>query len=82
MNNAVHDMKMEIESIKKTQTEVPWLKNLGKRTGNTDTSIINRMQRMEERISSTEDTIKDIVKPVKENAKSEKFLTQNIQKKL
>jgi hypothetical protein len=41
------------------------MENLGKRTGMTDASIINRIQDMEERISGIEDN--------KENAKCKKF---------
>jgi hypothetical protein len=37
------------------------------------------MQKMEGRISDTEDTIKEIDTSVKDNVKSEKFLTENIQ---
>ena len=55
------------------------IKYLGKRTGTTDTSIINRIQEMEERISGIENTREEIDTPVKENAKYNKFLTQNIQ---
>ena len=43
-------------------------------------SIRNRIQEMEERISGAEDSIKNIEKTIKENAKSKKILTQNIQK--
>ena len=45
-----------------------------------ETSITNRMQEIEERISGVEDTIEEIDSLVKENSKSNKFLTQNIQK--
>ena len=42
---------MEIEAIKKTQTEgILEMKNLGKRTETTDASITKRMQEMEENI--------------------------------
>ena len=51
---------MEIESIKKTQTEgILEMKNLGKRTGTTDASITNRIQETEEIISDVEDTIEE-----------------------
>ena len=43
------------------------MENLGKRTGTTDASIINRIQEMEERISGVK------------GVKSKKFLTQYIQ---
>jgi predicted RNase H-like nuclease (RuvC/YqgF family) len=55
------DLKMEIESIKKSQMEVTLeLENLGKRPDTRDASITNRIQEMEERISGTEYTIEDI----------------------
>jgi DNA-binding Lrp family transcriptional regulator len=48
-------VKIEIEAIKKIQTEGTLeMANLGKRTGTTDENIINRMQEMEERISGVE----------------------------
>jgi cell division protein FtsL len=56
------------------------MENLGKRGGATDASITNRIQEIEERISGRENTKDDIDKTVKENAKSKKLLTQNIQK--
>ena len=54
----IPDLKIEIESIKKTQTEkILELENLDKRRGTTEESITNRIQEMEERISGVEDTI-------------------------
>ena len=44
------------------------------------TSITNRMQEIEEKISGAEDTIENIDTTEKENAKSKKLLTQHIQK--
>ena len=45
------DLKIEIEAIKKTQTEgIQEIENLGEQTGTTDASISNRIQQMEERI--------------------------------
>jgi hypothetical protein len=55
------------------------MENIGKRTGVTNTSITNKIQEIEERISGAEDTIEDIDTTVKENIKSKKLLTQNIQ---
>jgi hypothetical protein len=50
MNKTVHDLKIEIESIWKTQTEVTLgMGNLGKRTGTKDTGIYNRILEIEER---------------------------------
>ena len=53
--------------------------NLGKRSRVIDTSITNRIQDIEERISGAEDTIEAIDTTFKENAKCKKLLTQNIQ---
>jgi hypothetical protein len=51
---------MDIETIKKTQTEgILKMENLVKQTGTIDVSITNRMQEMEERISDIEDTIEE-----------------------
>jgi predicted transcriptional regulator len=51
MNKSAQDLKVEIEAIKKTQTEgILEMKNLGKRTETTDASITKRMQEMEENI--------------------------------
>jgi hypothetical protein len=52
---------------------------LGKRLGITDANITNIIQETEERMSGIEDTIEDIDVTVKENTKSNKLLTQNIQ---
>jgi uncharacterized coiled-coil protein SlyX len=40
---------------------------------------MNRMQEMEERISSVEDMLEEIDTNVNENSKHKKLLTQNIQ---
>jgi hypothetical protein len=46
MNKIVQDLKMEIEEIKKTQTEaILEIDNLRKRTGTIDITITSRMQR-------------------------------------
>jgi methyl-accepting chemotaxis protein len=55
------------------------MKNLQKKTGTTDANITNRIQEMKRRISGIKDMIEDIDTSIKENAKSKKFLTQNIQ---
>ena len=52
------------------------MENLGKRTGTTDVSITNRIQGMKEKISGIEEESNI---SVKENAKSKKCMTQNIQ---
>jgi hypothetical protein len=55
------------------------IENLGKRSGAIKTSITNKIQEIEERISVTDDTIENIDTRTQENAKCKKFLTQNIQ---
>jgi predicted nucleic acid-binding Zn-ribbon protein len=80
MNKTIQDLKLEIETIKKSQIETTLeLENLGKRSGVIHASITNRIQEIEERISGEEDTIENIDTTVKENAKCKKLLTQNIQ---
>jgi uncharacterized coiled-coil protein SlyX len=49
--------------------------NLGRRSGVIDTSITNRIQEIEERISDAEATIENIATTVKENAKCKNLLT-------
>ena len=71
---------MEIETTRKSQRETTLeIENLGKRSGVIDTSITNRTQEIEERISGAEDTIENIDTTVKENAKRKMLITQNIQ---
>jgi archaellum component FlaC len=71
MKKTIQDLKMEIETIKKSQRETALeLENLGKRPGVIDSSITNRMHDIEERISRTEDTIENIDKKVKESTKA------------
>ncbi|KAL6041564.1 hypothetical protein STEG23_030239, partial [Scotinomys teguina] len=55
------------------------IEKLSKRSGNTDASITNRIQEMEDRISNVEDTIEEIDSSVKENTKSKKVTKQNVQ---
>ena len=76
----VQELKIEMEAMKKTQTEGRLdMEYLGKRTETTETSIIKRIQEIEERISDPEDTIEKITALTKENSKSNKFSSQNIQ---
>ena len=81
MNKFIQDLEMKIETIKNSQRETTLeIENLGKGSGVIDTSITNRIQEIEERISGTEDSIENIDTTIKENAKSKKkILTQNIQ---
>ena len=65
---------MEIETIKKSEKETTLkIENIGERSGVIDSSITNRIQEIEERISGVEDTIENIDTIVKENAKSSKL---------
>ena len=80
MNKTIQNIKMEIETIKKSQKEtIMMIENLGKRSGVIDASLTNRTQEIEERISGAEDTIENIDTTVRDNAKCKKLLTQNIQ---
>ena len=80
LNKVIQDLKVEVETIKKTQMEANLeMENLGKRSGITNVSITNRIQEIDERISGVEDTIEEIDTTVKENSKHKKLLTQSIQ---
>ena len=80
MNKTIQDIKREVDKIKKTQSEATLeIETLGKKSGNIDASISNRIQDMEEIISGAEDSIENISTTIKENAKCKKILTQNIQ---
>ena len=70
----VQELKTEMDAMKKTQTKNRLdMENLDKRTETTESSITNRIQEKEERISESEDTIEKINALVKENGKSNKF---------
>ena len=63
LNKIIQDLKMEIETIKKSQRETTLeIENLVKRPGILDASITNRIQEIEERISGAEDTMENIFK--------------------
>ena len=80
LNKTIQDLKREVDTIKKTQSEATLeIENLGKKSGTIDASISNRIQEMEERISGAEDSIENIGTTIKENTKCKKILTQNIQ---
>ena len=70
----VQDLKTEMESLEKSQTEGRLaMENLGKRTEISESSITNRIQEIEDRISDSEDTIEKLNPLTKENSKSNKF---------
>ena len=80
LNKINQELKMEVETMKKTQKETPLeIEILGKKSGTIDVSISNRIQEMEERISDAEDSIGNMDTRIKENEKCKKILTQNIQ---
>jgi hypothetical protein len=73
MNKVIQDLKVEEETIKKTQMEANHdMENLGKRSGITDISITNRIQEIEGKISCVEDTIEEVDTTVKGNSKHKK----------
>ena len=70
LNKTIKDLKMEVETMKKTQSQTtPEIEILGKKSGTRDVSISNRTQEMEERISGAEDFIENICTTIKENTK-------------
>jgi uncharacterized coiled-coil protein SlyX len=79
-NINIHDLKIAIETIKKSQRETTLeLESLDKRPGVINVNIPNRMQEIEERSSEAEDTIENINTTVKKMQKSKKLLAQIIQ---
>jgi hypothetical protein len=80
LNNTIQDLKMEVETMKKTQRKTMLEReNLGKKSRTIDVIISNIIQKMEERISGAEDSIENMDTTIKENAKCKKILNQNIQ---
>jgi hypothetical protein len=80
MNKTILNLKREVDTIKKTQSEARLeIETLGKNSRTIDVRISNRIQGMEERISGAEDSIENMGITNKENAKCKKILTQNIQ---
>jgi cell division protein FtsL len=76
MNKTILDQKREVDTIKKTQSEAMLeIETIGKKSGTIDLSISNRIQEMEEKISGAEDSIENISKTIKENAKCKKVLS-------
>lgn len=76
LNKAVHDLKGEVETIKKAQIEAALeMENLGTRSGITDISIMNRIQEKKERNSDVEETLKEIDTTSKKRSKHKNLLT-------
>jgi hypothetical protein len=56
MNKTILDVKGEVDTIKKTQSEATLeIETLGKKSGTIDANISNRIQEMKEGISGAED---------------------------
>ena len=73
LNKTIQDLKREVNTIKKTQSEATLeIENLGKKSGTIDASISNRIQEMEERISGAEDSIENISTTIKKKWKMQK----------
>ena len=73
LNKTIQDLKREVNTIKKTQSEATLeIETLRKKSETIDASISNRIQEMEERISGTEDSIENIGTTIKENTKTQK----------
>jgi prefoldin subunit 5 len=73
INKTILDLKREVDTIKKTQNEATLeIDILGRKPGNIDESISNRIQEMEERISGVQDSIGNIGTTIKENTKCKK----------
>jgi hypothetical protein len=72
---------MEVETLKKSQSKTDLeIENLGKKSGDIDGSITNRIQEIEEKISGAEDTIENTDTTIKENVKYKKILSQKSRK--
>ena len=72
LNKTIQDLKREVDTIKKTQSEATLeIETLGKKSGTIDASISNQKE-IEERISGAEDSIKNIGTTIKENTKTQK----------
>jgi predicted nucleic acid-binding Zn-ribbon protein len=58
LNKTIQDLKLKIETVKQSQRETTLeIENIEKRSGIIDSSITNRIQEIEERISGAEDCI-------------------------
>jgi hypothetical protein len=70
LNKTIQNPKGEVETIKETKSKTTLeIENLGKKAGTIDTSISNRIQEMDERISGEDDSIENMGTTIKENAK-------------
>jgi chromosome segregation ATPase len=68
LKKMIQDLKMEVETMKKTKRKKTLeIETLGKKSGNIDVSISNRIQEMKERTSGAEDSIGNMGTTIKEN---------------
>jgi chromosome segregation ATPase len=66
LNKTIQDLKIEVETIKKSQRETTLeIEILGKKSGAIDASITNRIQDVKERISGAENTIENVDTTIK-----------------
>jgi uncharacterized coiled-coil DUF342 family protein len=66
LNKTIQDLKWEVDTIKKTQSEATLeIETLGKKSGTIDGSMSNRIQETEERISGAQDSIENMVQQSK-----------------
>ena len=66
MKETIQDLKIKIETVKKTQTEGNVeTEIMRKQSGTTNTSMNIRIQEMEERISNAENILEEIDSSVK-----------------
>ena len=66
LNKTIQDLKSEVDTIKKPQSEATLeMESLGKKSGTIDASISTRIQEMEERMSGAEDSIENIGTTIK-----------------
>jgi predicted nucleic acid-binding Zn-ribbon protein len=73
LNKTIQDLKMEVETIKKSQRDTTLkIENLGKKLGDIDAIIINRIQEIEERISGAKDSIENIDTTIKKMQNAER----------
>jgi chromosome segregation ATPase len=80
LNKTIQDLKREVDTIKKTQSEAMLeIETLGKKSGTIAVSISNRIQEMEKGISGAEHSIENIGTTIKDNTKRKKILNQSIQ---
>jgi chromosome segregation ATPase len=79
LNKTIQDLKREVDTIKKNQSDTTLeIETLEKKSGTIDSSISNRIQEIEEKISGTEDSIEHMGK-MQRKGKMQKDPNSNIQ---